>query len=62
MAKRISYSWQHATTSRCPECGKHPVLLARKLMNPRWPAFYVCFNCLEIFEIGIGKVAEAEEC
>lgn len=57
-----SYTLTLADHSYCPMCGKHPVLLADADMSPMSsfkPAFYICFDCRFIGEVGKGPVEQS---
>ena len=53
------YTRTKATTSYCPRCGQNPTLLMGD--DAPWPAFYICWTCKEIREIGVGLVREFAE-
>jgi DNA-directed RNA polymerase subunit RPC12/RpoP len=40
--------------TRCPHCGANVTLLshARKFE----PAFYICWHCRKVFQVGVGEV------
>ncbi len=49
----------HKTT--CPGCHGHPGMLMDEAMDPTKPAFYICFACWTIGEIGVGPVYISQE-
>ena len=50
------YVLQEASKTRCPICTHRVDLLIQGLPNGHRPAFYVCWDCREVFQIGQGRV------
>lgn len=46
-----------AEKSYCPKCGRSVALLAAEdIFATRKPAFYICFTCQHVAQVGIGPV------
>ena len=51
------YVLQHAEKSICPKCQKYLELLCHEWAGPRRErAFYICFDCRVVYEVGKGEV------
>ncbi|MCC2248970.1 hypothetical protein JUJ52_03230 [Virgibacillus sp. AGTR] len=59
----MSYILQHVSKSYCPNCNKKVKLLCPKdtLEIRNLPAFYICFDCNLVDEIGVGEVKYTSE-
>lgn len=59
----MRYIIQDVTKSHCPNCNKTVKLLclndASEMHNS--PAFYICFDCNFVGEIGVGRVEQASK-
>lgn len=56
------YILQDSDKSFCSECGETVSLLAHKDFKEKKPAFFICFNCKTIGEVGVGRVKNVEVC
>lgn len=54
------YDLIQTTQSHCPRCGKPPMLLSAVDPLKHLPAFYVCFPCRFVGQVGVGPVLEAK--
>ena len=56
----IPYVLQQATSSSCKYCHGYVFLLIEKDPNEiermYAPAFYICFHCEKVFQVGVGEV------
>lgn len=53
----MSYIIQDVLQSYCPDCGKNVKLLcSENITEEQKPAFYICFGCQFVGEVGVGKV------
>jgi len=53
---KSKYVIQKTEKSTCPVCGFSVDLLAETDMKRGKPAFYICFACKTVGEVGVGKV------
>ncbi len=51
---KSAYTIQMSQVTSCPKCGSKTYLLLGKMSND--PAFYICFNCTWVGQLGIGEV------
>jgi DNA-directed RNA polymerase subunit RPC12/RpoP len=57
MPIKSNYVVQTTTKSKCLHCDKHVDLLCHEWAGPkRERAFYICFECKRIYEVGRGEV------
>jgi len=52
------YSRQQTEKSYCPNCRKNPTLL---MADAEVAAFYICWTCKEVRQIGVGLVEESDD-
>jgi len=50
------YGLYLAKKTYCPTCGKEAWLLAPKNIDPIHEAFYICFTCEFVGQIGVGPL------
>lgn len=53
-----AYTLTPASKTRCPGGHTNVHLLAHKDMDPGRPAFYICFDCRFVGEVGVGPVSQ----
>jgi hypothetical protein len=56
--KKSKYILQNLSGSICPYCKKYVYLLIGENIEKRKPAFYICFDCETVFEVGVGPVTK----
>lgn len=56
MTQKSKYVIQKTDKSTCPLCGNKVRLLCDENMRKGKPAFYICFKCEFVGEIGVGDV------
>ena len=59
----IPYVLQQASSSVCRDCHKYLKLLIEKgeVQFFNLPAFYICFDCKKVFQVGIGELELIKE-
>ena len=45
----------------CPQCKGEVVALCYGRAVPRYPSFYICWDCKWIAQVGVGPVRNSEE-
>ena len=58
--RESKYIVQAAEGTTCPTCGTTAQLLCHRDMPPRAIAFYICFPCRFVGQIGVGPVTKVE--
>ncbi len=58
---KSNYVLTPAYKTTCQACGQHVCMLMDEAMDPTKPAFYVCFECRTIGEIGKGPVYVSQD-
>jgi len=58
--KESHYIFFKTESSFCPECSENAYLLTSD-ENKGKPAFYICFNCKFVGEVGVGRVRTERE-
>jgi hypothetical protein len=48
-------------SSTCVHCNEPVWLLSPETFNDRLPAFYICFHCQSIGQVGVGPVTARDE-
>jgi len=51
-----NYVLQKAEKSYCPDCNNNVFLLATQEFLKNDPAFYICFECQRIAEVGVRPI------
>jgi len=54
--QKSEYVFTDCQKDTCPNCSKHLILLVHKDFKKGNPAFYICFDCGFIGEVGLGPV------
>jgi hypothetical protein len=48
------------TKSHCGECDGYLTLIQHREMRPTAPMFYICWECQNVIEAGVGDIVEEE--
>jgi hypothetical protein len=52
----MEYVIQKTDGSYCPKCYQLLDLLIKDKPSKEEPMFYICFDCVKVFQIGVGEV------
>ena len=58
--RESNYKLYPAQQTLCPKCGKPPCLMAPDGLRNNGSAFWICWPCKSIAEIGKGPVEESK--